>query len=275
MPFGPSNFPERGRTRPVVNASLAAPVLVSLALVAFLAGVGNTGVGVGGVFVTASLYVLTDLPSEVVAGTALATFAATGALGGYSYVRSGELTGGGRTLALTLGVGSGLGVFGGILFNARLPTATVEALFGLAIVVVGISIVYRELRELEPRFDLDPETASGKALFVGVGAGVGFVSGLLGIGGLAVVVPALVLLDVPLLVTIGVGQVVSGLLSFVGAVGFALRAPVDPFLVALIAIPQLVGVVVGWKVAHYTPERPLKLALAGVLVITGMYTYAG
>lgn len=255
--------------------SLPTPVLASLAAVAFVAGVGNTGVGVGGVFVTAALYVFTDLPSEVVAGTALATFAATGALGGYSYVRSGELTGEGRTLAATLGAGSGIGVLAGVLLNDWLPTATVEVLFGVAIVVVGVVIAYREVCGLEPRIDLDPECTTGRLAFAAIGLGVGLVSGLLGIGGLAVVVPALVLLGVPLLVTIGVGQVVSGLLSLVGAVGFALRGAVSPALAVTVGIPQLAGVVVGWKTAHYAPEHLLTLGLAGVLVLSGGYVALG
>lgn len=256
-------------------ASLAPPVLALLVAVAFLAGVGNTGVGVGGVFVTAVLYAFTDLPSEVVAGTALATFAATGALGSYSYVRSGELRGEGGRIAGVLGTGSGVGVLGGVLLNDWLPTAVIESLFGVAVTVVGFVLAYRELNGLRPVADLDPETGTGTASFAAIGVGVGLVSGLLGIGGLAAVVPSLVLLGVPLLVTIGVGQVVSGLLSLVGAVGFALRGAVAPRLIVVVAVPELAGVVVGWKVAHYLPERPLSLGLSGVLVVSGAYVALG
>ncbi|ELZ33937.1 hypothetical protein C474_03220 [Halogeometricum pallidum JCM 14848] len=256
-------------------ASLALPILASLAAVAFLAGVGNTGIGVGGVFVTAALYVFTDLPSETVAGTALATFAATGALGSYSYVRSGELRGEGGLLAVLLGVGSGVGVLGGVLLNDLLPTATVETLFGAAVTVVGAVVAYRELEGLRPVAELDPDATTGRASFVVIGAGVGLVSGLLGIGGLAAVVPALVLLGVPLLVAIGVGQVVSGLLSLVGAAGFALRGAVEPALVLVGGVPELAGAVVGWRVAHVLPERPLSLALSVALVLSGAYVLLG
>lgn len=256
-------------------ASLSLPVLVLLIAVSFLAGVGNTGVGVGGVFVTAALFTFTDLPSEAVAGTALATFAATGALGSYSYVRSGELRGDGRGLAGVLGVGSGVGVLGGVLLNNRLPTATVETLFGVAVVFVGFVVAYRELYGLRPVADVDPATTVGKASFAALGAGVGLVSGLLGIGGLAAVVPSLALLGVPLLVAIGVGQVVSGLLSLVGAASFALGGSIAPVLVVVVGVPELAGVLVGWKVAHYLPERPLTLALSGLLVLSGAYVTLG
>ncbi|MDS0293858.1 sulfite exporter TauE/SafE family protein [Halogeometricum luteum] len=256
-------------------ASLSPAVLASLVAVAFLAGVGNTGVGVGGVFVTAALYAFTDLPSEAVAGTALATFAATGALGSYSYVRSGELRGEGRRLAALLGAGGGVGVLGGVALNDLLPTATVESLFGAAVAVVGVVVAARELAGLRPVAELDPETATGGASFVAIGAGVGLVSGLLGIGGLAAVVPALALLGVPLLVAIGVGQVVSGLLSLVGAAGFALRGAVEPALVLAVGVPELAGALVGWRLAHVLPERPLSLALSAALVLSGGYVLLG
>lgn len=222
-------------------ASLALPILVSLVVVAFLAGVGNTGIGVGGVFVTAALYVFTDLPSETVAGTALATFAATGALGSYSYVRSGELRGEGRLLAALLGVGSGVGVLGGVLLNDLFPTATVETLFGAAVAVVGVVVAYRELEGLRPVAELDPDATTGRVSFV----------------------------------AIGVGQVVSGLLSLVGAAGFALRGAVEPALVLVVGVPELAGAVVGWRVAHVLPERPLSLALSVALVLSGAYVLLG
>jgi hypothetical protein len=256
-------------------ASLSPAVLASLVAVAFLAGVGNTGVGVGGVFVTAALYAFTDLPSEAVAGTALATFAATGALGSYSYVRSGELRGEGRRLAALLGAGGGVGVLGGVLLNDWLPTATVESLFGAAVAVVGVVVAFRELAGLPSVVEADPGTATGRASFVALGAAVGLVSGLLGIGGLAAAVPALVLSGVPLLVAIGVGQVVSGLLSLVGAAGFALRGAVEPALVLVVGVPELAGALVGWRLAHVLPERPLSLALSAALVLSGGYVLLG
>ena len=104
---------------------------------------------------------------------------------------------------------------------------------------------------------------------------VGLVSGLLGIGGLAAAVLALVLLGVSLLVAIGVGQVVSGLLSLVGAAGFALRGAVDPVLVLAVGLPELAGATVGWRVAHALPERPLTLTLSVALVLSGVYVLFG
>ena len=63
----------------------------ALILTALFAGVGITTVGPGGVFVTAALYPFTDLSSAAVAGTASATFVATGLVGRAAYVPPGHL----------------------------------------------------------------------------------------------------------------------------------------------------------------------------------------
>lgn len=41
--------------------------------------------------------------------------------------------------------------------------------------------------------------------------------------------------------------------------------------VLVIGVPQLVGVVIGWRLAHALPTNRLRLALAGVLIVVGPY----
>ncbi len=72
-------------------AGLRLPVVFALVLVSLAGGMRITAVGPGGVFVTAALYALLDIPPGTVAGTASATFVVTGLLGTATYLRSGEL----------------------------------------------------------------------------------------------------------------------------------------------------------------------------------------
>ena len=72
----------------MVFTTLSVTVLVALVVIALFAGVGITTIGPGGIFVTIALYVLTPLPSATVAGTAHATFIATGIVASLAYVRS-------------------------------------------------------------------------------------------------------------------------------------------------------------------------------------------
>ena len=70
---------------------LGMPVLAGLVLFGLVAGVGITAVGPGGVLVSVGLFALTGLSPAQVAGTAIVTHVATGALATAAYTRSGQL----------------------------------------------------------------------------------------------------------------------------------------------------------------------------------------
>lgn len=66
-------------------------IFVVLIGIGFLAGIGITALGPGGVFVTIALYTLAGIGPAAVAGTASATNIAAGLLDSIAYTRSGEL----------------------------------------------------------------------------------------------------------------------------------------------------------------------------------------
>src|SRR5438477_9161616 len=92
--------------------------LVLLGLFGFVGGVGITALGPGGVIPTIGLFTLTSLSPPEVAGTALVTYVAAGALGTAAYTRSGQLrepeT---RRTGLILAVTAALGTPVGVLVN--------------------------------------------------------------------------------------------------------------------------------------------------------------
>lgn len=238
-----------------------------LIAVAFLAGVGITAIGPGGVFTIAALFFWTSLPSATIAGTASLTFVATGLLGTAAYVRSGELAAGdAREAAVVLSVASVVGVVVGVRANLAIS----ERLFGVALgvffAVVGSSIVYREARGLSPRNVLGDSSRRRRGLLALVGALVGLSGGLLGIGGPVLAVPLLVLLGVPMLVAVAVAQVQSVLVSALAAGGYALVGAISLPVALLIGVPQLVGAVVGWRVAHRVSPGRLRAVLGVALV---------
>lgn len=243
--------------------------LLALALVcvALVAGVGITTVGPGGVFVTAALYGLTDLSSATVAGTASATFVATGLVGSATYVRSGELRSrdaGGA--AAVLSASSVVGALAGTRANLLLP----DRLFGyaLAAFLAGFAVVlaYREGVGIEPG-GLLRDGRRWHAL-TGVGTGVGFLGGMLGVGGPVVAIPVLVALGMPMLRAVAVAQVQSVFLSLFAALGYFAVGAVDATVAVLVGVPQLLGVVAGWRLAHAVEPHRLRLALSVVLVAT-------
>ncbi|MGF6884673.1 hypothetical protein ABIA39_007147 [Nocardia sp. GAS34] len=66
-------------------------LLIGLAVLGFVAGVGVTARGPGGVLVTIGLFAFTSLSPAQIAGTAMVTNVATGVLAAAAYTRSGQL----------------------------------------------------------------------------------------------------------------------------------------------------------------------------------------
>ncbi len=248
------------------------PVLaVVLVVVALFAGVGITTVGPGGVFVTAALYGLTDLSSAAVAGTASATFVATGVVGSGAYVRSGEFDAGrARSATVILSVSAVVGALVGTRANLVLPDRLFGALLAVFLASVGVLIAYRELVGIEPGGVLDGSARRRRGVLALVGAGIGFLGGMLGVGGPVVAVPVLVALGMPMLRAVAVAQVQSIFLSLFATVGYFAAGAVDVGVAVLVGVPQLVGVVAGWRIAHLVEPRQLRLALSVVLVVVAV-----
>jgi uncharacterized membrane protein YfcA len=227
-------------------------VAVLLAVIALFAGIGITAIGPGGIFVTIALFLLAPIGPAEVAGTASATFVATGLLGSAVYLRSGEFTAGyARELAILLSSASVVGALVGARANLLLPEQVFGHLLAAFVASIGGLIVYRQRR----------------VLIGTIGFGIGILGAMLGVGGPVVAVPILVVLGVPMLVAVAVAQVQSIFISSFATVGYLAVDAVSLPLVLLVGIPQLIGVVLGWGVAHRVDPHRLRVVLGLVLVL--------
>ncbi|MFC6716663.1 sulfite exporter TauE/SafE family protein [Natrialbaceae archaeon GCM10025810] len=256
----------------MLELPLEAPLVVVLVAIAFVSGIGITTIGPGGIFVTIALYSLTPLSSSQIAGTAHATFVATGLVGSAAYLYSGEMrTGESRALAIVLSASSVVGALIGAYANSFVPRAVFGLLLGGFASGVGAIILYRERRGFNPLYALEVKTVQGKVVLAGLGFGLGVASGLLGIGGPVLAVPALVIVGVPMLLAVAVAQVQSIFIAGFATSGYLLQGSVLPSLAVALGVPLLGGVVVGWKVAHRVDPSRLKVALGIVLLAVGPY----
>ncbi|WP_049927340.1 sulfite exporter TauE/SafE family protein [Halopiger goleimassiliensis] len=247
-------------------------LVLLLVAIAFFSGIGITTIGPGGIFVTIALYSLTPLASSEVAGTAHATFVVTGLVGSAAYLHSGEMrTGEGRALAIVLSTSSVLGALAGAAINAVVPRAVFGLLLGGVAIAVGGIILYRERRGFNPIYELRAEEPSGRVALAGLGFGLGVCSGLLGIGGPVLAVPALVLVGIPMLLAVAVAQVQSIFIAAFATAGYAFQGTVILPIAVVVGTPLLLGVIVGWKVAHAVDPERLKVALGVVLLGVGPY----
>src|SRR5436190_12273186 len=204
------------------------PAVYALLVVAFLAGVGITAIGPGGIFLTIALLTLSGLPPAGVAGTASAAMVAAGVVGTLAYVRSGELRQpGNRNLAIVLSSSGLLGALVGSALNAFVSADRFATLLGLMAFSAGAVILYQEWRGLEALLPVDPTHWAGRTVLGLLGLGIGVASGLLGVGGPVMAVPALVILGVPILSAVAVAQAQSIAIAVFATAGYVVRGAVD------------------------------------------------
>ncbi len=250
----------------MVGFELAA-ALVALALVA---GIGISTLGSGGVLVTVALFALVPITTAEVAGTASATFAAAGLLSAVVYRRSGEFEyARAREIAVLLSASGVVGALVGSGANLYvLPEWVFGYLLSIFVPCVGVLIVYREAVGIEPVDRIEAISDRQRRLLVGsIGFAVGVLAGLLGVGGPIGDVPTLVALGVPILVAVALAQVQAVFVSGVATASYFAADAVSIPLALLVGIPQLVGVLVGWKVAYLIEPRRLRIVLGVTLVL--------
>ena len=241
--------------------------MILLAVIGFVGGVGITAVGPGGVLPTIGLFALTGLSPAEVAGTSIVTHIATGAVATAAFTRSGQLRDPDtRRTAWTLAGTALVGTPVGVLINAHVSERAFGVVLGVIVAGVAGLVVYRDQRHAHA-----PHRHPSTYVVAALGAGVAVLAGIVGIGGPMLTVPLLVVLSVPLLESLAAAQAQSIVIASTGTVAYAANGSIDWALAALIGIPELAGVLLGWRLARKLPTRTLKIALVATLLALSPY----
>lgn len=249
----------------MIDVSL--PVAVLLGVIGVAGGIGITAVGPGGVLPTIGLFALTGLTPSAVAGTAIVTHVATGLVGTAAYHRSGQLRA--PATRRTAGWLAGTALLGtpvGIMINSALSPRWFGVLLGTLVITAAILVLVREWSR-KPSLVRHPPIP----LVAGIGLGVGVAAGVIGIGGPMLTVPLLVAAGTDILEALAAAQVQSVIISGVGTIGYLAQGAVDWRLALIIGIPELIGVLIGWRIAHALPTKVLRYAL--VIMMVGLTPY--
>lgn len=248
---------------------LDVPVIVLLVVISLLGGIGITAIGPGGVLVTIALFALTDLSPAEVAGTAIVTHIGTGLVGTVAFIRSGQLREAAtRRLAIVLSIAALIFTPLGVAVNARVSTAQFGVLLAIFVSGIGLTVIARDISTTRSNAQAKSsrhETTRQAAL----GGGVAAISGLFGIGGPMIAVPALVIAGYPMLASLAAAQAQSVVVATTGTVTYLAQDAVSWPLAILTGVPEMIGVWIGWRVAHAVPTRPLKWMLAVALIGLG------
>ena len=173
-----------------------------------------------------------------------------------------------RPLFVVVGLSMAVCSFLGALLSAIVPGAVLEAIFAtMALVASAFMLVLRN--RTPPEIDTAP--VFNRPLAFGLGAGVGFLAGMVGAGGAFILIPALLyIVRIPLRVTIGTSLWIVVASSIAGLLGKAVTGQVDwPLALALLAgaLPAgLLGAVVSRRTHPSRLATVLGLMIALVAV---------
>ena len=159
----------------------------------------------------------------------------------------------------------------GTYAGARLATLVSGSFqLGLFAAVMLVSAVFM-FRGSSPRLAAAPEPGPMPILLIVLeGLFVGVLTGLVGVGGGFLVVPALVLLGkVPMRVAIGTSLVVIALKSASGFAGYLDQVEVPWMFMGTFAAVAAVGAVGGSWLIRFVPQHALRRTFAAFLVVMG------
>lgn len=239
--------------------------ILLLILLALLVGVLIGCVGIGGVLLPPALAYIGGLGLHLAMATAMWSFLFTGIAGTVSFARHRSLD---WHMVLWLGVGIVPAAVLGARSNTLLPEDVLTVLLALLLVVTGADAL------LGSRASRHSSGPPGTFALLLVGALVGFGSALTGTGGPIMLVPILLLLRTPVLVAVGVSQVVQIPVAVSATLGYVLYGQTDFALGTVLGIVGVIGVFVGTQVAHIMPASRLQRIVAIALVATGLLLIA-
>jgi uncharacterized protein len=170
---------------------------VTAFVVGFVAGLASTLLGIGGgLLMVPSMVWMLRIRQHRAVGTSLAVILPTAIAAAYRYDREAvarHLPGLDMGVILWLALGGVIGaVFGAKLANA-IGAKQLRRMFGVFVVLVGMWMIIRHMAQVPPGAHGPVDFARALEL-VCVGVLVGVISGLLGVGGGLVMVPALALI---------------------------------------------------------------------------------
>lgn len=253
--------------------------IVALLLVGLAAGVlsGMFGIG-GGVVIVPALTLLVGFNLNEAVGTSLAALLMPVSIFAVlAYYRAGMLK---LRIAIPVAIGLIFGAVAGANVALSLPTQTLQQLYGIFLLWIGWRFAeprkwYAQYRARNQATTVPPAEAEAQAsmpLLLIVGFAAGILSGMFGIGGGVVIVPALVAF-MRFDQKMAVGTSLAALLMPVSAgavVTYYQAGMLDLGIAAVVAVGLLFGAFAGAKIALGLPSVTVKRLYGIFLILVGL-----
>lgn len=250
-----------------MNGRVARLILIGLAT-----GLASGLLGVGGGFVMVPALVMLGTPQREANGTSLAVILPVAVVGA-------SILGGGHQVDLEVGIVLAIGSVGGAVIGARLTRRLSDLVlrraFGVMAVAVGAvmiadAVLHAVGGNVHLAAGLKPAGMSLWIIAFLVGAVAGVLSGMLGIGGGAVMVPAMtVLMGLSQHVAQGTSLLVIIPTAISGSITHFRMGNIRPRTAGWLSAGGVLGAVAGALLALASPDQLLRLLFGAYLGFTG------
>ena len=232
---------------------------VSFVVVGFLCGATS----IGGILLIPAVEYGTGMPLPMASGTALCSFFFTAAVGTWLHYRRGNLK---RELVLPQCAGALIFSFFGALTKHVVGAVALNAILAALIIVSGLAA----LRPARPVRSMESAQERFRYLLF-VGAFVGFMAGLTGMGGPVLSVPMMIVMGFSPMATVAAAQPFQMFACFSGSVGNMILDQIDWPVALFSVLLQSAGVWAGIRAARSMNTALLKTSIAFLCVFTGVF----
>ena len=171
---------------------------------------------------------------------------------------------------IALGVTGLLGTQVGNWLNRNLPGQL--TLLGFALLMIAVAVPMLRPPRLESKQAEIEHPRKNLLKIVLIGLGLGFLTGLFGVGGGFLIVPALVLfLGFPMRQASATSLLVIFINSLSALLGRWPLAGLDLGLLALLLLGGIVGTRLGGTLGHKLPDKTLRRIFAWLVIVVGIY----
>ena len=212
---------------------------------------------------------------HVAIGTSALTVSLNALLGLAAHARAGNVK---WPCAMVFSISGVVGAAFGSSLGKAVDGHKLLALFGLMMIVIGVAMLRTPRRAERPDVRLSPQTAGELAPpLVGLGLGVGALSGFFGIGGGFLIVPGLMAAtQMPMIAAVGTSLVSVAAFGATTAANYALSGLVDWRVAGFFIGGGIAGGFAGFAAGKALAARKsaLRLVFGAIVIAVGVYLSA-